>query len=63
MSVEKIESKTPRQIAEAELREEKQKTAVAKMKTKLRELDSARQIVKNLEAEVEELEREIAHGL
>lgn len=56
-------NKTPREIAEAELKEERQKAAVAKMKTKLRELENARVILKNLEREVEELEAEIEAGL
>jgi len=56
-------NKTPREIAEAELKEERQKAAVAKMKTKLRELENARVILENLEREVEELEAEIEAGL
>jgi len=56
-------NKTPRQIAEEELDEERRKESVKRLKEKLRSLENARQVVRNLEREVKELEHEIENGL
>lgn len=50
---------TPRQQAEKELRAESQKENIAKFKKKLKELEAAKKIVRNLEREIQDLEDEI----
>ena len=55
-----IDGATPRQQAEAELREENRKQNVQLFKAKLRELKNAKRIVANIEADLAELEQELA---
>lgn len=54
---------TAKQLAEQELKQEKQTQAVATFKSKLRELDDAHAVVRNLERELEELEAQIGADL
>lgn len=55
-----IEVASAKQLAEKELKEERVKEATAKIKSKLKEIEKAKQIVKNLERELEDLELEIS---
>ena len=55
-----IEGLSPRQQAEQEIREENRKTNVALFKDKLRDLKKAEKIVAQLEADIAELEVELA---
>lgn len=48
--------------AQKELREEKETEARKKFAVKLRELEKAKQIIKNIEREIEDLEDELTHG-
>lgn len=52
-------SMTVTQLAKQELVAENTKDAVKRLKTKLKELQSAKVIVKNIEREIEDLEQEI----
>jgi len=54
--------KTPRQIAEEELKVENSKRAVGTYKAKLKELEKARNVIANIERELEDLDRKIADG-
>lgn len=51
------------ELARQELAEEVTKGAVGKLKEKLKELKGARQIVKNLEREVDDLKEELEEEL
>lgn len=62
MNVEKIK-KSALDLAKEELNEEVQKSAVKKLKTKMKEVRDAQVIVKNLERELAELEKEIDAGI
>lgn len=59
MNVIKTQQKGIKEQAAEELRDEIVKAAKDRMKTKLRDLHKARQVVANLEREVEDLEAEI----
>ena len=48
--------------AHREIAEENQEKAVKLLKSKLRELESAKVVVANVEREIEELELKISHG-
>jgi len=52
-----------RKQAEQEITEERNRNNVARLKEKLRELDNAKVIVRNLEREVAAIESEINEGL
>lgn len=52
-----------KKAAEAELVEEASKAAKEKIKSKMRELERARQIVRNVEREINELYADIGAGL
>jgi tRNA-dihydrouridine synthase len=60
MSKSDIEGVSARQQAENELREESRKANVQLFKEKLRDLKKAKRIVANLEADIAELEVELA---
>lgn len=63
MSVEKLNAqKTARQLAKEELQAENTRVAVSKLKDKMRELEKAQLVVKNLERELEDLEEQLAQG-
>lgn len=59
MAVKDIDGVSARQQAENELREDSRKANVSTFKVKLKELKSARRVVKNLETDIEELEAEL----
>jgi len=59
MAVKDIEGVSARQQAENELREDNRKQNVETFKGKLRELKTAKRVVKNLETDIEELEAEL----
>lgn len=52
-----------REEAEKEMREERMKEAKTKFKTKLKEVQNARIVLKNAERELAELEHELSEGL
>ena len=51
---------TVKEQAQEEFEAEKQKAAVDRLKTKLRELDSASKVVRNIKREIEDLEDELS---
>jgi uncharacterized membrane protein len=57
-----IDIKAVKDQAVKEVTEEKQKKAVAALKGKMRQLEDARQIVRNIEREIEDLEASLADG-
>lgn len=54
-----LDFKKIREEAEAEFEKERGEKAKQRLKIKLKELDTARQVVKNLERELEDLEDEL----
>ena len=57
-----IDIKAVKDQAKKEVQEEVQRKAVAGLKAKLRQLEDARQIVRNLENEVKDFEASLADG-
>jgi hypothetical protein len=57
-----IDIKSVKEQAVKEVTEEKQKKAVAALKGKMRQLEDARQIARNIEREIEDLEASLADG-
>jgi molybdopterin converting factor small subunit len=57
-----VDIKAIREQAQKEFDEERSKKAVAALKDKLRVLDNAKQVVVNLQREVQDLEASIADG-
>lgn len=58
----KIDPKAAIAKAKQEIADERMSDAVGKLKTKLRELNSARNVVANIEREIEDLELAIEQG-
>ena len=63
-NVEKMESKAQKAIrlAREEVEAEDMEKAVVKLKAKLRELNTAKTVVSNIEREIADLEEAIAQG-
>lgn len=57
-----IDIKAVKEQARKEVTEEAQKKAVVALKAKMRALEDARQIVKNIEREIQDLEASLADG-
>ena len=57
-----IDIKAVKEQARKEVTEESQKKAVMALKAKLKELENAKQIVKNIEREIQDLEASLADG-
>ena len=55
--------KSAKDQALAELTKERQENAKLKIKAKLKELEAAELVVKNVKRELEDLEHELSHGL
>lgn len=55
--------KKVKETAEKEYREEKEKEAKEKIKVKLKELDKAKQVVRNLERELDDLYLQISESV
>ena len=51
-----------RELAEKELKEEREKEAKSKVKSKMKELETAKIVVSNIERELEDLYAELAQG-
>ena len=62
MSVTEINTKTVREQAAAELAAEQNEKAKAALKSRLRQLASAKAIVANLEREIDDMEASINDG-
>lgn len=61
-NIDKVDAKAAITKAKREIAEEIQDKAVALLKNKLRELNSAETVVANVKREIEELELKIEHG-
>ena len=57
-----LDFKKIKEDAQKEFDEERETVAKRKIKAKLKELDTAKQVVKNLERELEDLEDELQQG-
>lgn len=57
-----IDIKAVKAAAQKELSEERAKRVTAALKNKMRDLDNARQIVRNIEREIADLEASIEDG-
>lgn len=57
-----IDIKAVKAAAQKELSEERAKRVTAALKSKMRDLDNARQIVRNIEREIADLEASIEDG-
>ena len=63
MAIEAFDVKSAKDKALAEIQKERIEEATVKIKAKLKALETARLVVRNLERELEALEDELSHGL